>query len=200
MAMSIDKLGKRAREVFEFLQERQSYGVTPSIREICTALSIKSTSTVHRYLCQLEDAGLINRQDHANRTIQLQNQERIIHVPLLGTVTAGEPIYAYEQAEGYVPLRGTRYRPQELFALRVKGTSMINAGILDRDIVIAQRTPEVENGEIAVVLIDDFATVKRFYKEDNFYRLQPENDLMDPIYTENAHVLGRVISLYRDYE
>ena len=191
------------QRILSYINERISEGVPPSIREICADLSIKSTSTVHRYLKALEDKGLLTRGENLNRSIRLStgpDSERTLNVPLIGTVAAGQPILAVEEIEGYVPFRTNRYRSDELFALHVKGESMINVGILDDDIIIARRTPVARNGEIVVALVEDEATVKTFYKEKGHYRLQPENDEMDPIIVNNVSILGKVVSLLRFFE
>lgn len=192
------------QKILTYINERISEGVPPSIREICTALSIKSTSTVHRYLKTLEEKGLLMRGQNLNRSIRLASagseNDRTLNVPLVGTVTAGQPILAVEEIEGYIPFRTDRYRSDELFALHVRGESMINAGIFDGDVIIAKKTPVASNGEIVVALIEDEATVKTFYKEKGHYRLQPENDTMDPIIVENVSILGKVVSLLRFFE
>ena len=190
------------KRILDYINERISEGVPPSIREICADLSIKSTSTVHRYLKTLVEKGLLTRGQNLNRSIRLSSDQhnKTVNVPLLGTVTAGQPIMAVEEIEGYVPSRTDSYKAEELFALHVRGESMINAGILDGDVIIARRTPVAQNGEIVVALIEDEATVKRFYKEKGHYRLQPENDTMDPIIVPQVSILGKVISLIRFFE
>ena len=177
------------KKILDYINERISEGVPPSIREICADLSIKSTSTEHRYLKQL-DRSIRLAADQNNKTL---------NVPLLGTVTAGQPILAVEEIEGYVPFRTDSYKADELFALHVKGESMINAGIYDGDIIIARKTPVAHNGEIVVALIDDEATVKEFYKEQGHFRLQPRNPTMRPILTDHVSVLGKVIADIRYY-
>ena len=189
-------LNEKQQKVLEFLRERAGDGVPPSVREICAAAGIRSTSTVHAYLKVLEEGGYISRQSGLNRAIRLPG-ETVARVPLLGHVTAGLPILAVEEVEDYVPYSGGRYDPRELFALRVHGTSMINAGIMNGDVVIVHRTPAAENGEIVVALIGDEATVKRFFAENGHIRLQPENDEYEPIIVKECTVLGRVISLVR---
>lgn len=193
---SMRALTPKQQAVLAFLQERAQDGVPPTVREICTATGIKSTSTVHACLRVLEENGCINRESGLNRAIRLPG-ENVARVPLLGRVTAGQPILAVEEIEEYVPYSGGGFRPGELFALRVTGTSMINAGILDKDVVIVQRTPVAENGDIVVALIGDEATVKRFFKEDGHFRLQPENDAFEPIIVDECAVLGKVVSLLR---
>ncbi len=191
-------LNEKQQKVLAFLQERAQDGLPPTVREICAAAGIKSTSTVHAYLKVLEDNGYISRQSGLNRAIRLPG-ESVARVPLLGRVTAGQPILAVEEVEDYVPYSGGGYHAGDLFALRVYGTSMINAGILDGDVVIVQKTPVAQNGEIVVALVGDEATVKRFYKEDGHYRLQPENDAFEPIIVQEVSILGKVISLLRNF-
>lgn len=194
------ELTKKQQAVLSFLQERAESGLPPTVREICTAAGIKSTSTVHAYLKTLEDGGYISRQSGLNRAIRVNAPQAAKpmpgRVPLLGRVTAGMPILAVEEVEDYVPYTG-HLDVKDLFALRVCGTSMINAGILDGDVVIVQRTPTAENGDIVVALIGEEATVKRFFKEDGHFRLQPENPEFAPIIVPEVAVLGRVISLVR---
>ena len=189
-------LNEKQQKVLSFLQERAQDGLPPTVREICAAAGIKSTSTVHAYLKTLEENGYISRQTGLNRAIRLPG-ESVARVPLLGKVTAGQPILAIEEVEDYVPYSGGGYQPGELFALRVRGTSMINAGIYDHDVVIVHKTPTAVNGDIVVALVGDEATVKRFYKENGHFRLQPENDAFEPIIVNEVSILGKVISLVR---
>lgn len=195
----MSELTKKQQAVLAFLQERAQDGLPPTVREICTAAGIKSTSTVHAYLKILEDGGYISRQSGLNRAIRVKNDNVTPmpgRVPLIGRVTAGMPILAVEQVEDYVPYSG-HYDVKDLFALRVSGTSMINAGIFDGDVVVVHRTPVAENGDIVVALIGEEATVKRFFKEDGHFRLQPENDAFEPIIVPEVSVLGKVVSLVR---
>ncbi|MBR3779543.1 MAG: transcriptional repressor LexA [Clostridia bacterium] len=190
-------LNEKQQKVLAFVKERLGDGIPPSVREICDACGIKSTSTVHAYLKRLEEEGYIDRMDGLNRAIRLPG-ESVTRVPLLGKVTAGLPILAIEEVEDYVPFSGgSQYQAGELFALRVSGTSMINAGILDRDVVIVRRTNTAQNGDVVVALIGDEATVKRIYMESDHIRLQPENPEFEPIIVKEAIVLGKVISLVR---
>ncbi|MBR2405849.1 MAG: transcriptional repressor LexA [Clostridia bacterium] len=191
-------LTAKQQKVLSFLQERAQTGVPPTVREICTAAGIKSTSTVHTYLKVLEEGGYIERDGRLNRSIRMPG-ETVARVPLLGKVTAGIPITAVEEVTDYVPYSGGGYEPGELFALRVSGTSMLYAGILDKDIVIVRKTPAAENGDIVVALLGDEATVKRIYFEKDHIRLQPENDAFEPIIVKEAVVLGKVISLVRNF-
>ncbi len=194
-------LNEKQQAVLRFLQERAQDGIPPTVREICAAADIKSTSTVHAYLKVLEEEGYISRQSGLNRAIRVKDAGSTAkiqpgRVPLLGRVTAGLPILAVEEVEDYVPYSGG-YDVSELFALRVSGTSMLNAGILDRDVVIVHRTQTADNGDIVVALIGDEATVKRFYRENGHFRLQPENDAFEPIIVDEVAILGKVVSLVR---
>ena len=190
-------LNEKQQRVLAFVKERLGDGIPPTVREICDACGIKSTSTVHAYLKRLEEEGYIDRVDGLNRAIRLPG-ESVTRVPLLGKVTAGLPILAVEEVEDYVPFSGgSQYAAGELFALRVTGTSMINAGILDRDVVIVRRINTAQNGDVVVALIGDEATVKRIYVESDHIRLQPENPEYEPIIVKEAIVLGKVISLVR---
>ena len=190
---------QKALKVLEYINNRAADGVPPSVREICAAVSIKSTSTVHKLLGELEEHGLIQREQGLNRAIKLPG-EPSVRVPILGTVTAGAPILAVEEVVGYLPYAPRGINPSELFALRVRGESMIKAGILDGDLIVARKTPTAENGQIVVALLEDEATVKRFYRENGRFRLQPENDSMEPIYVDSLQILGRVVSVIRYYD
>ena len=190
-------LNDKQQKVLAFVKERLQDDIPPSVREICEATGIKSTSTVHACLKRLEDDGYIDRRSGQNRAIRMPG-ESVTRVPLLGRVTAGVPILAVEEVEDYVPFSGgSHYQPGELFALRVSGTSMINAGILDRDVVIVQRTNTAQNGDVVVALIGDEATVKRIFVEKDHIRLQPENPAFEPIIVQEVTVLGKVVSLVR---
>lgn len=195
----MNNLSKTQNAIFEYIKNKISQtGVAPSVREIASAVGLRSTSSVQYNLNILEEAGLIKRDANLKRTIRLAGgAENIRHVPVIGTVTAGVPILATQQIEEYVAISGVT--GDELFALHVKGDSMINAGILNGDIVIVNQTPVAENGEIVVALIDDEATVKRFYQENDYIRLQPENDEYPPIIVDNCTILGKVITLIRSY-
>lgn len=194
-------LNNTQKKIYEFLAERSQNGVPPSIREICSAVGLRSTSSVQANLEALEKAGYIERDPMLKRSIRVKGQaDNVTHVPLIGTVTAGMPILAVEAIEGYVPYSAANGCDRPLFALRVKGESMINAGILNGDIIIAEKTPVAANGDIVIALIDNEATVKRFYKENGHFRLQPENDDYAPIITSELVILGKVISLIRNFE
>ena len=196
----MEPINKTQTKIYEFLVERSMDGVPPTVRKIGQAVGLKSTSSVQFNLDVLEQAGYIARDPLRKRSIRiLGHEDNVIQVPLLGTVTAGKPILAVEELEGYIPYSGRVSRDKPLFALKVRGESMIWAGILNGDIVIAEQTPYASNGEIVVALIDDEATVKRFYKENGHFRLQPENDEFEPIITDHVVILGRVVASLRYY-
>lgn len=187
--MGTGKISKKQKEILEFMKsEILSKGFPPSVREICEAVGLKSTSSVHAHLETLERNGYIHRDPTKPRAIEILddtfnlNRTEMVNVPIIGRVAAGSPILAQENIEGYFPVP-MEYMPNEqTFMLNVKGESMINAGILDGDRVIVRQQPTAENGDMVVALTEENeATVKRFYKEDGYYRLQPENDHMDPI-------------------
>ena len=177
-------LSKSQQKIFDYLKECADEGRVPSVREICEETGLSSTSTVHHHLKALEEKGLISREHGVNRCIQINGMEK-------NTV---------ENIECYVPVPDSLKRGRELFALRVQGESMINAGIFPDDILIVHRTPVAENGEIVVALVGDEATVKRFYKENGHFRLQPENDNFEPIIVDEVALLGKVISLVRYFD
>ena len=199
----MEQINKTQEKIYQYLLERaQQTAVPPTVREIGSAVGLKSTSSVQTNLDALEKAGYITRDPKLKRSIQLNvgvPQTDYTNVPLLGTVTAGQPILATEHIEDYIPFAGPVSSDKTLFALRVRGESMINAGILDGDIIVAERTPVASNGEKVVALIDDEATVKTFYKEADCFRLQPENDYMDPIICDELLILGKVIAVFRYY-
>lgn len=186
-------------QVFGFIKSRLNEGISPSVREIMDAVGFRSTSTAHRYINALVEQGLIEKSDSLNRSLRLPNTSTA-SVPIMGTVTAGQPITAFEDITGYLGFEADGFDPNDLFALRIRGESMINAGILDGDIVIVEKGTYAENGDIVVAFIDgEDATVKRFYKENGHFRLQPENDTMEPIILEQCEILGKVIGLKRYY-
>ncbi len=194
------ELNETQKRIYEYLAEQVQRGVPPTVREIGKAVGLKSTSTVQLYLDVLEEAGYIERNPLHKRSIRVKGEhEPVTQVPLIGTVTAGMPILAVESIEGYIPFGSNASEDRTLFALRVRGESMINAGILSGDIVIVEKTPTAENGDIVVALIEDEATVKRFYKENGHFRLQPENDDYAPIITSELLILGKVVALQRVY-
>ena len=199
----MENINKTQERIYSYLLERsQQTAVPPTVREIGSAVGLKSTSSVQANLDALEKAGYITRDPLLKRSIRLNvgvTQSDVTNVPLLGTVTAGKPILAQEEVEDYIPYTGRVTSDKPMFALRVHGESMINAGILDGDIIICEQTPYAENGEKVVALIEDEATVKTYYKEKDCFRLQPENDYMDPIYCDELAILGKVKAVIRYY-
>ena len=191
-------LTKSQQLVYDYLCSTMAErAVPPSVREICAATGLRSTSTVHSHLKSLEALCYITRDAGLNRSIHIVGASAAKQVPILGKGTAGLPILAVEDIEGYIPYPDKSGK--ELFALHVDGLSMINAGILDGDYVIAEKTPVAENGEIVVGMIGDEATVKRFYKEKGTFRLQPENPDFEPIISDEITILGKVIAVIRYY-
>lgn len=193
----MEHLTKSQQKVYDFLRQQASTGVPPTVREICAATGLRSTSTVHAHLKTLERLGYITREAGLNRSIRVEGETPAAQVPILGKVTAGMPILAVEDIEGYLPF--PQKVGKELFALHVSGLSMRDAGILDGDYVVAERVSTADNGEIVVAMIDDEATVKRLYREKDRVRLQPENPDFQPIYSDQVSVLGKVIAVMRYY-
>ena len=195
--------GDNQQRILDFIKsEIQQKGYPPSVREIANAVGLKSTSTVHGHLQRLEKRGLLHRDAMKPRAMEVVGDPNFARsgttaVPVVGRVTAGLPILAEENLEDYVALPDVMLGDGEHFILLVRGDSMIDAGILDGDYIIVRRQQEANNGDIVVAMIDDSATVKRFYKENGHFRLQPENSSMEPIYADEVTVLGKVISLYR---
>ena len=195
--------GDNQQRILDFIKsEIQQKGYPPSVREIANAVGLKSTSTVHGHLQRLEKRGLLHRDAMKPRAMEVVGDPNFVRsgttaVPVIGRVTAGLPILAEENLEDYVALPDVMLVDGEHFILLVRGDSMIEAGILDGDYIIVRRQQEANNGDIVVAMIDDSATVKRFYKENGHFRLQPENSAMEPIYADEVTVLGKVISLYR---
>lgn len=202
--MAYGKISSKQKEILEFMKnEILSKGYPPAVREICEAVHLKSTSSVHSHLETLEKNGYIRRDPAKPRAIEIVDdnfnltRREIVNVPIVGTVTAGQPILAVENIESYFPIP-MEYMPNvETFMLKVKGESMINAGIFDGDSILVQKQSHAKNGDFVVALIDDSVTVKTFYKEKDYYRLQPENDYMDPIIVPEVEILGKVIGLFR---
>lgn len=191
------KVTENEKMVFEFIKDRIEEGYPPTVREICAEFGFKSTSTAHRYINNLTAKGLLEKGNNQNRAIRLTGGNGM-KIPLVGTVTAGIPITAIEEITDYISFQPARHYSNPLFALKVRGESMINAAILDGDMVVIEQTPYAENGDIVCALVDnESATIKTFYKEDGHYRLQPENDTMDPIITDHVEILGKVIGLIR---
>ena len=197
----MEKLKAKEQKVYDYIVKSvRDNGFAPSVRDIMNDLGYKSTSTVHMYLNRLDMLGYIKKEDGKSRAISLVSEDmpQVSAVPVLGTVTAGQPILAVENFEGYIGYVG-RVPADEMFALKVRGESMINVGILDGDMIIAEKTCYAENGEIVVALIENEATVKRFFREDGHYRLQPENNEMDPIIVDEVLILGKVVAIQRSY-
>ncbi len=196
----MEHLKPKEQKVYDYIAKSlKENGYAPSVRDICRDLGYKSTSTVHMYLNRLDMFGYISKVDGKSRAVKLNGDTKpsVCAIPLLGVVTAGAPILAAENLEGYVGYIGSK--SENMFALRVRGESMILAGILDGDIIIAEQTCYAENGEIVVAMIDDEATVKRFYREGGHYRLQPENDSMKPIICDEVMIIGKVVAIQRNY-
>lgn len=192
-----EKLIKVMDYIRKFSEEN---GYTPSVREIGKECGIKSTATVHSYIEKLQSKGYLNKTDNKKRAVTIGKGSGVT-VPLIGTVTAGQPIFAYENYEDYYTFPTGEFRGDELFMLRVQGTSMIDAGIMDGDKIIVRRQQTAENGEIVVALVEDSATVKRFYKKDGHVVLHPENEaLSDMVFApEEVSILGKVVGLMRSY-
>ena len=194
--------GEQTRQrVYDFVCEYLDlHGYAPSVREICLGVSLKSPSSAFGHLRQLAEEGRIEFNPGQKRSISLPDRARpSVRVPVVGRVTAGAPILAVEQREGTLPVDADFARGRELFALRVRGDSMQNAAILDGDLVVVERTPEAKNGDIVVALLEEEATVKRFFREADGFRLRPENDAYDPIFTRELVILGRVVAVFRDH-
>ena len=202
--MAYGKISSKQREILEYIkQEILNKGYPPAVREICEAVHLKSTSSVHSHLETLEKNGYIRRDPTKPRAIEniddnfnLTRRE-VVNVPIIGQVAAGQPLLAVENIENYFPIP-TEFMPNaETFMLKVKGDSMINAGIFNGDKILVQKQSDAQNGDIVVALVDDSATVKTFYKEDGHFRLQPENDTMDPIIVNECSILGKVFGIMR---
>lgn len=191
------KVTENEKMVFEFIKDRIEEGYPPTVREICAEFGFKSTSTAHRYINNLTAKGLLEKGNNQNRAIRLTGGNGM-KIPLVGTVTAGIPITAIEEITDYISFQPARHYSNPLFALKVRGESMINTAILDGDMVVIEQTPYAENGDIVCALVDnESATIKTFYKEDGHYRLQPENDTMDPIIVDEVSILGKVVGVVR---
>ncbi len=202
--MSKGKISEKQLEILEYIKhEILQKGYPPTVREICEAVHLKSTSSVHAHLETLEKNGYIRRDPTKPRAIEIEDDDfnlvrrEVVNVPIVGQVAAGEPILAEQNIEDYFPIPAEYMPNADAFMLRVKGESMVNAGILNGDTVIVQRQPDARNGDMVVALVGDSATVKTFYKEDGHFRLQPENDAMDPIIVDECEILGKVFGVFR---
>ncbi len=204
-----DQLSNSQKRVLEFLKkEINDKGYPPSVREICQGVQLKSTSTVHAHLSALEKKGYIKKGNNKNRAIEVVDvdnlkydvpKKEIVNIPLVGHIAAGQPVLASENVEELFPVPVEWVGNNDSFVLKVKGDSMIEAGIYDGDYVVIISTNVARNGEIVAALIDDEATLKRFYKEKDIIRLQPENQYMEPIYTKNANIIGILKCVIRKY-
>ena len=204
--MANGKISKKQSEILEYIKEQiLEKGYPPAVREICEAVHLKSTSSVHAHLETLEKNGYIRRDPTKPRAIEICEysfqlvRNEITSIPIIGTVAAGQPILAAENIEGYFPVPVDMVPNAETFILKVKGDSMINAGIFSGDQIFVERTNVARNGDMVVALVDDSATVKTFYKEQGHVRLQPENDTMDPIIVDDCDILGKVFGVFRLY-
>lgn len=205
--MAQGKISKKQLEILEYIKSQiLERGFPPAVREICEAVNLKSTSSVHSHLETLEKNGYIRRDPTKPRAIEILDdsfnltRREMVNVPIVGQVAAGEPILAQENIENYFPIP-TEFMPNnQTFLLKVKGESMINAGILDGDMVLVEQASTASNGDMVVALIEDGATVKTFYKEEGIFRLQPENDSMDPITVSEVTILGKVIGVFRFFK
>ncbi len=202
--MTYGRITKKQTEILDYIKSHiLNKGYPPSVRDIGLAVNLKSTSSVHSHLETLEKNGYIRRDPTKPRTIEIIDdnfnltRREMVNVPVIGQVAAGQPLLAVENITGYFPIPAEYLPNEETFMLNVKGNSMINAGINDGDQIIVAKRPVANNGDIVVALVNDSATVKRFYKEDDFIRLQPENDTMEPIIVDDCDILGKVIGLLR---
>ena len=205
--MAQGKISKKQLEILEYIKsEILRIGYPPAVREICEAVNLKSTSSVHAHLETLEKNGYIRRDPTKPRAIEIIDdnfnltRRELVNVPIVGSVAAGQPLLAVESVESYFPIPSEYMPNEETFMLNVKGDSMINIGIYNGDKVLVQKQATANNGDVVVALVEDSATVKTFYKEEGHYRLQPENDYMDPIIVDNCEILGKVIGLFRMFE
>ncbi len=204
--MAFGKITPKQSEILEYIKkEILERGYPPAVREIGEAVHLKSTSSVHSHLETLEKNGYIRRDPTKPRTIEIMDdsfqlvRHEMASIPIIGTVAAGQPILAEQNIEGYFPLPVDMVPNAESFVLKVKGDSMINVGIYNGDSIFVERCNTARNGDTVVALVDDSATVKTFYKEDGHYRLQPENDSMDPIIVDQVEILGKVYGVFRLY-
>jgi len=201
--MNDTRLNAQEERVFEYIKKQIKHtGYPPSVREICSALGFKSTSSAHQYIWRLAEKGYISKKDLKTRAIRVVGSESTIALPVVGKVAAGEPILAQENIEDYFSLGESFFNKDALqndnFILKVQGESMINAGIHDGDYIIVSKQETARNGQIVVAMIDGDATVKTFYKEKNYIRLQPENDTMEPIISNNVQIICKVVGLFRN--
>lgn len=202
--MAQGKISAKQQEILEYIKSQiLERGFPPSVRDICEAVHLKSTSSVHSHLETLEKNGYIRRDPTKPRAIEILddtfnfNRREMVNVPIVGRVAAGEPLLAEQNIENYFPIPMDYMPNNQTFMLKVRGDSMINIGIYDGDFVLVEQTPTARNGEVVVALVEDGATVKRFFKEEGIYRLQPENDVLDPIIVSEVQIMGKVIGVFR---
>ena len=202
--MAQGKISAKQQEILEYIKSQiLERGFPPSVRDICEAVHLKSTSSVHSHLETLEKNGYIRRDPTKPRAIEILddtfnfNRRELVNVPIVGRVAAGEPLLAEQNIENYFPIPMDYMPNNQTFMLKVRGDSMINIGIYDGDFVLVEQTPTARNGEVVVALVEDGATVKRFFKEEGIYRLQPENDALDPIIVSEVQIMGKVIGVFR---
>ena len=205
--MSYGKISDKQREILEYIKaEILNKGYPPAVREICEAVKLKSTSSVHAHLETLEKNGYILRDPTKPRAIEIVDENfnltrrEMVNVPIVGRVAAGEPILAVENIENYFPIPAEFMPNEQTFILQVQGESMVNAGILDGDYILVEQQTTANDGDMVVALVDDSATVKTFYKENGYYRLQPENDFMEPIIVSDVMIMGKVIGMFRFFK
>lgn len=205
--MSYGKISDKQREILEYIKaEILNKGYPPAVREICEAVKLKSTSSVHAHLETLEKNGYIRRDPTKPRAIEIVDENfnltrrEMVNVPIVGRVAAGEPILAVENIENYFPIPAEFMPNEQTFILQVQGESMVNAGILDGDYLLVEQQTTANDGDMVVALVDDSATVKTFYKENGYYRLQPENDFMEPIIVSDVIIMGKVIGTFRFFK
>ena len=206
--MAGNTLTAKQQEILEYIRDNIiAKGYPPAVREICEAVNLKSTSSVHAHLSTLEEKGFIRRDPTKPRAIEILDDQfnlprrELVNVPILGNVAAGEPLFAEQNIEGYfpVPPEYIKSNGKNTFMLKVRGDSMVNVGIYDGDLVMVEESDTASNSEIVVALVEDGATVKRFFKENGHYRLQPENDYMEPIIVDKVSIAGKVIGLFRTF-
>ena len=205
--MSYGKISDKQREILEYIKaEILNKGYPPAVREICEAVKLKSTSSVHAHLETLEKNGYIRRDPTKPRAIEIVDENfnltrrEMVNVQIVGRVAAGEPILAVENIENYFPIPAEFMPNEQTFILQVQGESMVNAGILDGDYILVEQQTTANDGDMVVALVDDSATVKTFYKENGYYRLQPENDFMEPIIVSDVMIMGKVIGTFRFFK
>ena len=203
----------KEEQLLDYIKSYQNeFGFPPTVREMCKAIKVSSTSTIFYYLNKLESSNKIKKNHNKNRALEIVDSgvatiktistdfsDNLTRIPILGTVTCGDPILAVQTSEEYFMVSPTLFRGEDLFMLTAKGESMINAGIYDGDKIVLKQQSYADNGDIVAALIEDSATIKRFYKENGRYRLQPENDTMEPIIVDNVTILGKVVGLVRKF-